>query len=159
MKKILFASIFTLMLFGLSYIALAQSILPGTQDLAAPCDCGNASYDAAIDDACKQYCGKYKLDDFMLIAIKVSNIILGLVGALAFAAFVIGGFMMMISRGNKNLLDKGTATLKNAVIGLIIVLSAYAIIQFTFKIFNINWKGDTTPPAATPPPTSTPPAT
>lgn len=81
----------------------------------------------------KQYCGDYKIEDFVILGIKLTKIMLGLVGTLAFVAFVYGGLMWLISAGRKEYIDKGKSAMLNAVIGLIIVFSSYLIIQFTLK--------------------------
>jgi len=47
--------------------------------------------------------------------------------------FIYGGFIMIFSGGSPDRVQKGKQTLLNAIIGLVIVFSAYAIIQFTLS--------------------------
>ncbi len=61
---------------------------------------------------------------------KVINGALGIVGSLALAMFIYGGFMWMLSAGNSEMVTKGKNTLVWAAIGLVIVFSAYAITKF-----------------------------
>ena len=58
--------------------------------------------------------------------------ILGIVGALALIMFVYGGVLWMTSAGNQNRIEKGRETLIWATIGLIIIFSSYAILNFIF---------------------------
>ncbi len=99
------------------------------------------SVSCTIDDckakkpSCKKYCGNYSVNDFLGIFTKVSGMILGVVGALALLAFVVGGFMFMFSGGNQNWVARGKATIIGAVIGLAIVFFSYTIIKFSYDIF------------------------
>jgi len=58
--------------------------------------------------------------------------ILGIVGALALFMFVYGGVLWMTSGGNSSRLEKGRETLIWATIGLVIIFSSYAILNFIF---------------------------
>ncbi len=74
--------------------------------------------------------GNYSLNDLLLVLVNVSTIILEISGALALLAFIIGGFMFILSSGNKEMVEKGKSSIKGAVIGLIVVLLAYTAIDF-----------------------------
>lgn len=53
-----------------------------------------------------------------------------------FVAFTIyGGFLYMNARGNEEQTKKATSIITQALIGLIIILAAYAITYFIFKFF------------------------
>jgi hypothetical protein len=56
----------------------------------------------------------------------------GLVFALAVIGIMIGGMLIMVSGGNKELYSKGVFALKAAVIGLAIALSAWIIVNTIF---------------------------
>lgn len=58
---------------------------------------------------------------------RIIRTFLGIVGAIALAVFVYGGVMWMISRGDQGQVKKGQDALKNAVIGLFIVMFSYAL--------------------------------
>src|SRR3989339_1480412 len=64
-------------------------------------DCSTCS-----DDACKKYCGNYQVNDVLELLVRISKIILGIVGALALLAFVAGGVMFLVSAGNKSLVER-----------------------------------------------------
>ena len=89
-------------------------------------------------DQCKQYCGEYEVNDFVALGVRVSQIILGIVGSLALLAFVAGGVMFLASGGNKNLVDRGKATIIGAVIGLVVVFASYTIISFAADAMGVE---------------------
>ncbi len=61
------------------------------------------------------------------------KIVLSLLAIVFLTLTIIAGFKWMTAAGNEDQIKSATSTLKAAIIGLIIVLSAYAI---TFFIFN-----------------------
>jgi hypothetical protein len=58
------------------------------------------------------------------------QIVFGLAGAIAFLIVVLAGFQYVISQGNPQATNKAKDTILYAVIGLVISLSAVAIISF-----------------------------
>lgn len=113
-------------------------------------------------------------NDFILLGINLTKMILGLVGSLALLFFIYGGIMFMLAGGKSEMIDKGKKILTNAVIGVAIVLGAWIIVNFAIaaltgtpvgnvKIFGTQdwWKtpsgvapscGTTTTSEGTPPP-------
>jgi hypothetical protein len=75
-------------------------------------------------------CGNYTLDDFLLMAVNISNWILGLVGSVALLFFIYGGVMFTLSAGSEDRVSKGKSILINSVIGLFLVFASYIIVQF-----------------------------
>ena len=61
---------------------------------------------------------------------KIINGALGLVGSIAFVMYIWGGFVWMTAGGEKEKVQKGADTLKWATIGLIIIFSSYAMLNF-----------------------------
>ena len=59
--------------------------------------------------------------------------VLGIVGALALAMFIYGGFMWLTSAGSPDKIKKGTDILTWAVIGLIVIFVSYALVDFVIK--------------------------
>lgn len=72
-----------------------------------------------------------------LIIATVIQALLGVVGAGALLVFIWGGFHMIFSGGNEENIKKGRTILIWAVIGLMIVLSSYAVLNYTFGIFKV----------------------
>jgi len=58
------------------------------------------------------------------------GIILGFLGLIAVVIILIGGFLWMTAGGNQDQVTKGRKFIINGVIGLVIILSAYAIASF-----------------------------
>lgn len=56
--------------------------------------------------------------------------VLRVVGAIAFAVFVIGGFIWLTSAGNSDKVQQGTDAMLWAAIGICIIFASYAILQF-----------------------------
>ena len=74
----------------------------------------------------------------------VINILLGLLGILLFGYLLYAGFLWMTSGGSEDNVKKAQTMIKNAVIGLLIIVSAYAISSFVLdKLMVISG----TPPA------------
>lgn len=68
------------------------------------------------------------------IVAAIIQVLLGVVGAATLLIFIWGGFKIIFSNGNEEKVTKGKTTLLWAVIGLAVVLSSYAILQYTFAI-------------------------
>lgn len=62
------------------------------------------------------------------LLIKVIQILLTFAGIIAVSALVIGGFWYITSGGNEELAEKGKKAIINAIIGLVVVILAYAIV-------------------------------
>lgn len=109
--------------------------------LAADEKCSSSEKSTLWDgiDRCRA-CGDCKLNDFIQIAVNVSRIILGVVGSLALAMFVYGGLMMIISQGSSDKVTKARTILTNAVIGLVIVFTAWSIINFVYTALDVENK-------------------
>ncbi len=68
--------------------------------------------------------------------------VLGLLGVIFIILMITAGFSWMTAGGNEEQVKKATSVIKSAVIGLIIVLAAYAITYFLFT--NLPFFGETT---------------
>lgn len=86
----------------------------------------------------KKYCGDYELNDFLKVGITVSKIIIGVSGSLSLLMLVIGGVMYVISSGNQEMVNKGNSYIKNALIGLIVVLCSYLIVNFVMGALGVS---------------------
>ncbi|MBI4407327.1 MAG: hypothetical protein HY565_02390 [Candidatus Kerfeldbacteria bacterium] len=71
----------------------------------------------------------------LFIAI-IIQALLGIVGAGALLMFIWGGFHMIFSGGSEERIKKGRDTLLWAVIGMAVILTSYAVLQFIFGVFN-----------------------
>ena len=110
--------------------------------------------------------GTCSVCDLIGVAVKAGVIILEFIGALALLFFIFGGFVWLTSGGEKEKINKGKNILKNAVIGMFIVLFAYGGVNMIYFIFtgNTTWQekiicGATPVTPATPAPTPAPTGT
>jgi len=83
--------------------------------------------------------GDCKVNDFVMIFVQASNIILGVTGSLALLAFIAGGIMFLISAGSSERVTRAKQILLGAVIGLVIVFTSFMIIQFVFTALGIPY--------------------
>ncbi|MFA5061578.1 MAG: pilin [Patescibacteria group bacterium] len=67
---------------------------------------------------------------FVTLLITVGNYVFGIVGALALLFFIYGGFTLILSQGNAEKVKKGMSIIMAAGVGLVIVFSAYILVQF-----------------------------
>ena len=68
--------------------------------------------------------------DIRITIMKIVRIILGFVGVIAISIIIYAGYIWMTSAGNSERIEKAKKILINAVIGLLIILSAFAIVSF-----------------------------
>ena len=71
--------------------------------------------------------------DPRLVVGQVITVLISVLGTLLTAWTVYGGFLILSSAGDDEKIDQGKGIIKNGVIGLIIILSAYAIANFVYK--------------------------
>lgn len=86
-------------------------------------------------------CGNYTVDDFIVLAVKISDWILGIVGSLTLLMFIYGGFMFLISAGSSDKIGEARKIIVAAVVGLLIVLASFLIIKFVLSSMGLSWNG------------------
>ncbi len=80
--------------------------------------------------------------DPRVIIVRVIQAILGFLGLIAVSLIIYAGFVMMTSGGNAEKVEQAKKILKNAIIGLIIILSSFAIVSFLLnKLTGSIWGG------------------
>ncbi|MFH1522826.1 MAG: hypothetical protein ABIE43_03335 [Patescibacteria group bacterium] len=82
--------------------------------------------------------GNFTLNDFTRVAIRVSELILGIVGSLALLMFIYGGIMFLVSAGNSEKVTQAKQIIVGAVVGLAIVFASYMIITFVAQSLGIE---------------------
>lgn len=80
--------------------------------------------------------------DPRIIAAKIIRVVLGLIGIILLGLIIYAGFLWMTAGGNSDNIDKAKQIISASVIGLIIVLSAYAIASYVMvKILGATTSG------------------
>jgi len=142
MKKFIL-SFLILFSFSFGFFVLAQDsiIAPDKDETGKSIECNPEScVDEKAKDVCKNYCGNYGVNDILQTGVRITTIILGLVGSLALLYMIYGGFVFLLSGGSSEKVSKGKAIITNAIIGVTIVFFSYMIIQFTMD--SLGYKND-----------------
>lgn len=63
----------------------------------------------------------------------IVTIVASIAGSIAFLIMVIAGFKYVSSRGDAQAVARAKDTIVNAAIGLVVIVSAYAIVAFTIS--------------------------
>lgn len=115
----------------------AQPIMDNDGCDCSLCDCGSGACsspaggnDEQANRCLKYCCGDYELNDMVLLLVRISDFVLGIVGSLALLFIVYGGVLFLVSGGNQETVAKGKKAITGAVIGLILVFLSFTIINF-----------------------------
>lgn len=121
---------------GAMFLSMAPAFAQNpnfTQPLPGGCDGYNPDDKYGLD--CGSYSGLSPRDP-RLIASRIINVMLSLLGILATSIIVFAGFKWMTAGGNSDQAQSARNILVAAVIGLIIIFSAASITNFI--IFNLD---------------------
>lgn len=73
------------------------------------------------------------------VVVNIINFSLGIIGILALVMFIYGGFVILTAHGNADQFKKGTHTLMYAVIGMVVILTSYSVLEYLFEnVFNFT---------------------
>lgn len=72
------------------------------------------------------------VDDFLVLAINLINYMLAITGSLALLFFVYGGLTLLLSAGSSEKVSKGKEILSSAVMGIVVVLTSWMIINIIY---------------------------
>ncbi|MDD2656881.1 MAG: pilin [Patescibacteria group bacterium] len=78
------------------------------------------------------------VNDLVKLGLVIINYIFSIVAGLAFIMFVYGGFTWIFSFGNSDKVKKGQQIFVYAVIGLVIVFTAYIFVGFLLTALNVS---------------------
>lgn len=76
--------------------------------------------------------------DIRLIIARVIRAALAFMGIVVLVIILYAGFLWMTAGGNEEQIERAKKTLRNAVIGLLIILSAYAIVAFVMRMLGVG---------------------
>jgi hypothetical protein len=72
-------------------------------------------------------------DDPRAMAVSIVKFLMTFLGIIAVVIILYGGFLWLTASGNEDRVGKAKKTIIAGVIGLIVVLAAYAIVQFVIS--------------------------
>jgi hypothetical protein len=81
--------------------------------------------------ACATGKGDCGITDILAVFLNIAEFLLGISGAVALFFFVYGGFQFILSAGKPAGITKGKETMKNAVIGIVIIFLSGVLVRFT----------------------------
>jgi hypothetical protein len=79
-------------------------------------------------------------NDFTSMLSDIILLILSLIGVVFMAYIIFAGWLWMSAGGNEQKVEKAKGILIQSIIGLIIIIGAYAISYFVIRIFNSQFK-------------------
>jgi cysteine-rich repeat protein len=79
--------------------------------------------------------------DIRTMVARIINVFLGLLGIVAVGLFLYGGLLWMTAQGDPQQIERAKKVMVNAVIGLVIIFSAYAIAYFVLKAIGYGTDG------------------
>jgi len=111
--------------FGLPFLAILASFLLVKSVLAAgTVDVGASQIDSALSLG--------NSSPFIIVT-RIINIALGFLGLIVVSIFIYAGFLWMTSGGSEEKISEAKRMLRNAIIGIIITLSAWGIAYFVLS--------------------------
>jgi hypothetical protein len=140
MKKIFLFILIVCLFFTifLPYLAKAK-VDPGCKGLV-PCGCKDPIIQKVNNkDVCTNCC---EISDFFVMLARVYDFIVKMIAApIAVLMLSLGAVFMLISAGNQNLQSTGRTMIKAAVIGLILVLGSWILVNFIMTTLGVspNW--------------------
>ena len=94
--------------------------------------CPDGSYAKNLS-ACKDLKNDNNQDSLMSSLNTIINVAIGIIGFVAVAVIILGGFKYMTSSGDSNKVTSAKNTIMYGVIGLVIAILAFAIVNFVLS--------------------------
>ena len=83
------------------------------------------------------------LNEVLQVIVNVSKLIVAFAGSAALLVFTYGGVMWIIAAGSPEKIEQGKTAMVSAVIGIVIILSAWLIVNFTILAVTKGTIGET----------------
>lgn len=90
---------------------------------------------AQVDKHLKELSGSLPGDDLPKLIANIIRAGLGLVGTVALAFFIYGGFMYITSGGDEKQIEQGKKIMVYAIIGILAIGLSYAVVTFVIGAF------------------------
>lgn len=118
--------------FGLVTLAGAGLITP----VAFPALPAQATVAQEVQDGFNQAGGSENNTDLMSYVKSIINVMLFIVGVLSVIMIIFSGIRYVTAHGDKAQVESAKNTLIYSVVGLVIAIVAWAIVQFVFNLFS-----------------------
>jgi len=86
----------------------------------------------ALEGTCRN------INNLLEVAINAGEWVFGIIGSIAFAVFIYGGFTVVTSFGNAEKVKKGYQILGSALIGMAIAFGAYLMVNFILDALQVD---------------------
>lgn len=117
---------------GISSLIVCGAAASSSQAFAA---CSGTGAQCAKEGSENANTGSSRTGDLKTVVQTITNVLLFLVGVIAVIMIVIGGLKYTASNGDSNQITSAKNTILYAVIGLIVAMLAYALVQFVIDAF------------------------
>lgn len=118
------------LLFLIITIAIATAILGATILLPSP---SALAQDVSIPNPLGTKKDSDQPISLLDVLLRVMQIALAAVDIFALFMFILGGFELLISAGNPNMIKKAKDTLVWATLGILVITLSYSILKFVFE--------------------------
>lgn len=85
--------------------------------------------------------GDCTLNDLLLILVRVTQLMLGVMGSVALLMFTYGGYVWLTSAGKSERVATGKTILVNASVGLAVILLSWTIVNLVLVAFSVGRGG------------------
>lgn len=125
--KTIVAGVAFLLAAAISSVAIQPAVLAAD----VTCPSGTKLAGQSVKNLAECNVEKTEGEDSLLGRVNIIiNVALGVIGVVAVVMIIYGGFVYMTSRGDPEKVKKGKSTIMYGIIGLIISLLAFAIVNF-----------------------------
>jgi hypothetical protein len=90
-------------------------------------------YRGGLEGVDQKFGATNQAQDIRMIVVGVIQVLLSFLGLIFIALLLLAGYKYMMSRGDSGEVEEAMNSMRNAVIGLLIVLAAYGITYFVAK--------------------------
>lgn len=97
---------------------------------------------SSADCECRDQ-GRCTLEDLLQVVVNIGIFVLGISGSVILLIFFYGGMLWMTARGKSEVITRGKDAMVGAVIGLIIILGAYAGVNLVLSVLKTGEVPDT----------------
>lgn len=101
----------------------------------------NAAFDQGLQDGADSSKGKDQQEDLFGdngVFKTITNVLLFIIGAISVIMLIIGGIRYVVSGGDSTAVTSAKNTILYAVVGIIVAILAYALVNFVVSSFSAN---------------------